>query len=84
MKKISFFAIALLLSLASKAQKWTLDKAHSKLTFTVTHLMISEVDGVFKSFDASITSSKEDFSDAVLKLCPFLIQTLLLKALILS
>jgi polyisoprenoid-binding protein YceI len=68
MKKISFFAIALLISLASKAQKWTLDKAHSKLTFTVTHLMISEVDGVFKSFDASITSSKEDFSDAVFEL----------------
>jgi polyisoprenoid-binding protein YceI len=38
------------------------------MTFTVTHLLMSEVDGVFKSFDANITSSKEDFSDAVFEL----------------
>jgi polyisoprenoid-binding protein YceI len=30
--------------------------------------MMSEVDGVFKSFDATVTSSKEDFSDAVFEL----------------
>lgn len=68
MKKISLLAIALLMTIAVSAQKWTLDKAHSKLTFTVTHLLMSEVDGVFKSFDASITSSKEDFSDATFEL----------------
>jgi polyisoprenoid-binding protein YceI len=68
MKKITVFALALLVSSASFAQKWSLDKAHAKMTFTVTHLMMSEVDGVFKSFDASITSSKEDFSDAVFEL----------------
>lgn len=68
MKKITVFAIALLASVASYAQKWTVDKAHAKMTFTVTHLMMSEVDGVFKSFDATITSSKEDFSDAVFEL----------------
>ena len=44
---------------------WTLDKAHAKLGFTITHLMVSEVEGWFKSFDAKITASKEDFSDAV-------------------
>ncbi|MBK9510877.1 MAG: YceI family protein [Cytophagaceae bacterium] len=68
MKKISLLAIAFLMSVAVSAQKWTLDKSHAKLTFTVTHLMMSEVDGVFKSFDASITSSKDDFSDAVFEL----------------
>jgi polyisoprenoid-binding protein YceI len=30
--------------------------------------MLSEVDGNFKSFDASISSSKQDFSDAVFEL----------------
>jgi polyisoprenoid-binding protein YceI len=45
-----------------------LDKAHAKLGFTVTHLMISEVEGWFKTFDAKITSSKEDFSDAVIEM----------------
>lgn len=68
MKKITVLAVALLASVSSFAQKWTVDKAHAKMTFTVTHLLMSEVDGVFKSFDASITSSKEDFSDAVFEL----------------
>ncbi len=69
MKKVIFSALALFLSVATFAQSaWTLDKAHSKMTFTVTHLTISEVDGVFKTFDAKVTSSKEDFSDAVFEL----------------
>ena len=65
MKKISFLLFALCTSVAAFAQTWTADKAHSKVGFTVTHLAISEVDGMFKSFDAKITSSKEDFSDAI-------------------
>ncbi|MFN8354119.1 MAG: YceI family protein [Spirosomataceae bacterium] len=68
MKKLTVFALASLISVASFAQKWSVDKAHAKMTFTVTHLLISEVDGVFKSFDATLTSSKEDFSDATFEL----------------
>ncbi len=48
--------------------KWTSDPAHARLGFTVTHLMISEVEGAFKKFDATITSSNDDFSDAVVEL----------------
>lgn len=33
---------------------WTLDPAHSELTFKVKHLMISNVKGEFKSFSAAI------------------------------
>lgn len=47
---------------------WSLDKAHAKLGFTITHLMVSEVEGSFKSFESKITTSKEDFSDAVVEL----------------
>ncbi|HEX4850874.1 MAG TPA: YceI family protein [Puia sp.] len=47
---------------------WKNDKMHSKLTFTVTHLMVSDVDGLFKNFDVTITSTKPDFSDAVFEL----------------
>ena len=68
MKKITLVLAFLFVSVASFAQKWSVDKAHSKLVFTLTHMMISEVDGTFKNFDASITSSKEDFSDAVFEL----------------
>src|SRR4030088_1948543 len=41
-----------------------LDPAHSEISFKVKHLMISTVTGEFKTFDATIESEKEDFSDA--------------------
>lgn len=69
MKKIAILVTTIVVSVTSSfAQKWNVDKAHSKVGFTVTHLMLSEVDGNFKTFDATITSSKEDFTDAVFEL----------------
>jgi polyisoprenoid-binding protein YceI len=69
MKKINLLAMALLFSATLFAQtKWTVDKNHAKIGFTVTHMMLSEVDGNFKKFDATVTSSKPDFSDAVFEL----------------
>jgi polyisoprenoid-binding protein YceI len=43
---------------------WTVDKPHTNVKFSVAHLVISDVDGNFKSFDGSMESSKPDFSDA--------------------
>ncbi len=40
---------------------WTLDAAHSELTFKVKHLMISSVKGSFQKFDARIESNGDDF-----------------------
>ena len=68
MKKINTLVVAMLVAGAAFAQTWSLDKAHAKLGFGVTHLLVSEVEGNFKAFDATITSSKEDFSDAVIEL----------------
>lgn len=68
MKKINTLFALLLVTGAAVAQGWTLDKAHSKLGFSITHLLVSEVEGSFKSFDAKITSSKADLSDAVVEL----------------
>lgn len=63
------FTIATLLTIsAASAQTWSVDKAHAKVGFTVTHLMLSEVDGNFKIYDAKITATKPDLSDAVLEL----------------
>jgi polyisoprenoid-binding protein YceI len=47
---------------------WKIDPAHSEVGFKVKHLVISTVVGNFKTFDASIETNKEDFSDAVIKL----------------
>lgn len=50
------------------AATWSVDKMHSKLGFTITHLMVSDVEGSFKSFDATITGTKDDFSDATVNM----------------
>lgn len=65
MKCLLLTPLALLLALTAHAQTWTVDKAHAKVGFTVTHLLLSEVDGNFKAFDAKITAAKPDLSDAV-------------------
>ncbi|MFK7946940.1 MAG: YceI family protein [Saprospiraceae bacterium] len=66
MKTLIVILIVFLNSFSPTVQNiWTLDKSHSRVGFTVTHHMISEVDGNFKVYDAKITTSKEDFSDAV-------------------
>ena len=68
MKYLILSPVAFLLALTAHAQTWTVDKAHSKVGFTVTHLLLSEVDGNFKTFDAKITSAKPDLSDAVMEM----------------
>ncbi len=69
MKKITILAAALILSLSSAfAQTWTWDKPHSQLNFGITHLSISEIDGTFGGVTATINSSKDDLSDAVIEL----------------
>ncbi|MGA2624645.1 MAG: YceI family protein [Bacteroidota bacterium] len=64
-----FTLIAIMLTLAgglSAQTVWKADKVHSKVNFSVSHMVISEVTGDFKDFDATLTSSKDDFSDAVI------------------
>lgn len=71
MKNVILSAILMVSAISFvSAQKttWTLDKAHSKLSFTVIHLLMSEVDGIFKDYSATITTTKKDFSDAVFEL----------------
>ncbi|MGC3948759.1 MAG: YceI family protein [Chryseolinea sp.] len=45
---------------------WTLDKAHTKIGFTVTHMAVSEVEGNFKDFDGSITAKGDDFDGSAI------------------
>ncbi|UFH55801.1 YceI family protein [Spirosoma sp. KNUC1025] len=68
MKKVILAAALLFSSAGAFAQNWTLDKAHSNLGFTVTHMMLSEVDGKFQDFDVKMTSNKPDFTDAQIEL----------------
>jgi len=70
MKKIIIIlsAFFFLSSFATFNDVWKNDDPHSQLGFTVTHLGIADVSGVFNDFDVTVTSSKPDFSDAVFAL----------------
>jgi polyisoprenoid-binding protein YceI len=63
MKKVFLVFTAVALSLVATAQSWSVDNNHSGIRFSVSHLMISEVDGLFKDFSGTVSVTKEDFSD---------------------
>ena len=67
MKKIFLVAVIAFIQTAVFAQtKWNVDNAHSSVKFSVSHLVISEVEGAFKKFTGNITSAKPDFTDAAI------------------
>lgn len=67
MKKLSVLVLVLLASTAFAQTNWTIDKAHSKIGFNVTHMVVSEVEGYFKDYDAKIVSTADDFSGATIE-----------------
>lgn len=66
MKKLFLSLAAILLFTASNAQpvRWNVDPSHTNVKFTVTHMMVSELDGSFRKFDGELVTEKPDFSDA--------------------
>jgi len=45
---------------------YKIDPSHSEILFKVKHLMITNVTGHFAKFDATLSSDKDDFTDAVI------------------
>jgi len=48
--------------------KWLIDTTHSTLGFKVKHLMITNVSGSFKQFNAEVETDGTDFSTAAIQL----------------
>ena len=48
--------------------KWSLDPTHSTLGFKVKHLMITNVSGSFKNFNAEVETDGTDFTTATIHL----------------
>ncbi|MEI6884938.1 MAG: YceI family protein [Bacteroidota bacterium] len=67
-RSVKIFGIAaalVFMGMTSQAQtKWNVDHAHTSIKFTVTHLVISEVEGSFKKFDGLMETSGKDFTGA--------------------
>lgn len=66
MKKINTVLFLLLLIAGSTFAQttWTVDKAHSKIGFSVPHMAVSEVEGNFKDFEATLVTKSADFNGA--------------------
>ena len=66
MRNLKFLvAILVLVSTSLFSQTtWTVDKAHTKVGFNITHMVITSVEGFFKDYDAKITTKDDDFSTA--------------------
>ena len=47
-----------------KKTKWIFDPAHTEIGFKVKHLMITNVKGHFKTYDANILTTGDDFRTA--------------------
>ena len=69
MKKITILASAAAAFMFSftvtDPATYKMDKSHSSVNFTISHMTISDIEGSFKNFEATFTSAKEDFTDAV-------------------
>jgi len=73
MKQFILAATALLFITASsfaQTQTWKADKVHSKVGFSVSHLVVSEVEGKFLDYEATLTTNangKLEKVEAVIK-----------------
>lgn len=65
MKKLNVLAALLFVAGMATAQTtWNLDKSHTNIQFNVTHMVVSEVNGAFTDFDATVVSKSDDFNGA--------------------
>jgi len=65
MRKINLIIAALLVTGSAFAQTtWNIDKVHSKIGFSVVHMVVSETEGTFKDYATTVISKTDDFSGA--------------------
>ena len=64
MKKLSVLLLVLLSVGAMAQTTWNVDKAHSKIGFSVTHMVVSETEGIFKDYTGAVVSKTDDFNGA--------------------
>ena len=66
MRKLFLLLLIALFSFSSlqAGDIWKIDAVHSNVNFTVSHLVISEVDGKFNVYNGSIASESDDFNNA--------------------
>lgn len=66
MRRLGLLVTTILLVTFANAQttNWNIDASHSNIRFSVSHMVISEVEGNFTKYEGTVTASEADFSDA--------------------
>ena len=66
MKRLKTTVLLFLMAFGAFAQSatWAVDHSHSSVSFAVEHLVISEVQGQFKDFTGTATTTGSDFNNA--------------------
>ncbi|MBC7887018.1 MAG: YceI family protein [Ferruginibacter sp.] len=67
-KLLSFLIITWSFTSLFAQTTWKADPMHSHISFSITHLGIADVTGLFKTYEVTATTSKADFNDAVFEL----------------
>ncbi len=63
-KGLLTFSLLLTASLVWAQTAWDIDKSHTNIKFNATHLVITEVTGDFKEYEAKVESRGDDFDGA--------------------
>ncbi|MEI7810992.1 MAG: YceI family protein [Ignavibacteria bacterium] len=64
LKSLLFVFLIATTSVFARQADWNIDVAHSKVQFSVSHMLISEVIGYFKKFDARINAADDELQNA--------------------
>lgn len=64
MKQIITTVLILGLSFGAKGQTWEADIDHSSLSFSVSHMVVSEVIGRFDDFEVTLVAKGDEFENA--------------------
>jgi polyisoprenoid-binding protein YceI len=65
MKKLNVLAVLVLFGGSVFAQTtWNIDKGHSKIGFSVSHMVVAETEGTFKDYTGTVVSKSDDFNGA--------------------
>lgn len=65
MKRINLMMAMLLAAGSTFAQTtWNIDKVHSKIGFSVVHMVVAETEGTFKDYTGTVSSKSDDFNGA--------------------
>lgn len=64
--KINMFLLTLLLSVltVSAQTKWSFDKSHSEIGFSVSHMVISDVEGQFHDYEGTVETNGDNWENA--------------------